>query len=121
MPFPQTSVYHLFLSLNLIAKFIQFSQMHYNVAAIALRNGLDGREVLLMQEAKKSCRGQWYLPSGKVEPGETIEVCGMRERGLNKINNNSDTRQLDNKVFIPYNRYKMKWILVRSGNQSFKI
>jgi 8-oxo-dGTP pyrophosphatase MutT (NUDIX family) len=30
-----------------------------------------------MQEAKRSCRGQWYLPAGKVEPGETIEVCGM--------------------------------------------
>lgn len=31
-------------------------------------------EVLMMQEAKSSCAGQWYLPAGRMEPGEDIEV-----------------------------------------------
>lgn len=31
-------------------------------------------EVLLMQEAKVSCAGTWYLPAGRVEPGEQIIV-----------------------------------------------
>lgn len=29
----------------------------------------------MMQEAKHSCAGQWYLPAGRVEPGEDIAVC----------------------------------------------
>jgi 8-oxo-dGDP phosphatase len=65
-----------------MAKFFN-SQICYIVAAIAFRDTPNGREVLLMQEAKESRRGQWYLPAGKVEPGETIEVCWM---GLNKEN-----------------------------------
>lgn len=36
-------------------------------------------EVLMMQEAKKSCAGQWYLPAGKMEPGESIETAVKRE------------------------------------------
>lgn len=31
-------------------------------------------EVLMMQEAKSSCAGQWYLPAGRMEPGEDIQV-----------------------------------------------
>ena len=34
----------------------------------------DAGDVLFMQEAKSSCAGQWYLPAGKVEPGEDLEV-----------------------------------------------
>lgn len=34
----------------------------------------DDDEVLMMQEAKSSCAGQWYLPAGRVEPGEDIHV-----------------------------------------------
>ena len=49
-------------------------QVTYIVAAIALREGPEGREVLLMREAKEKCRGKWYIPAGHVEPGETIEV-----------------------------------------------
>lgn len=30
----------------------------------------------MMQEAKPSCRGRWYLPAGRMEAGETVEVCG---------------------------------------------
>jgi len=31
-------------------------------------------EVLMIQEAKRSCRGRWYLPAGRMERNETIEV-----------------------------------------------
>lgn len=34
----------------------------------------DSNEVLMMQEAKSSCAGQWYLPAGRVEPNESISV-----------------------------------------------
>lgn len=34
----------------------------------------DEGEILMMQEAKSSCAGQWYLPAGRMEPGEEIEV-----------------------------------------------
>ncbi|XP_068219935.1 8-oxo-dGDP phosphatase NUDT18 isoform X2 [Palaemon carinicauda] len=35
--------------------------------------------VLMMQEAKKSCAGQWYLPAGRMEEGETIVEAAQRE------------------------------------------
>ena len=45
--------------------------VHYIVAAVVTN---DHQEVLMMQEAKESCRGKWYLPAGRVEPNETLEV-----------------------------------------------
>jgi len=30
--------------------------------------------VLMIQEAKPSCRGQWYLPAGRMEKNESIVV-----------------------------------------------
>ncbi|ELW52775.1 Nucleoside diphosphate-linked moiety X motif 18 [Tupaia chinensis] len=36
-------------------------------------------EVLLIQEAKRECRGSWYLPAGRMEPGETILEALQRE------------------------------------------
>ncbi|XP_012892778.1 PREDICTED: 8-oxo-dGDP phosphatase NUDT18, partial [Dipodomys ordii] len=36
-------------------------------------------EVLLIQEAKRECRGSWYLPAGRMEPGETIIEAMRRE------------------------------------------
>ena len=36
-------------------------------------------EVLMMQEAKSSCAGQWYLPAGRMEPGEDISEAAQRE------------------------------------------
>uniref|UniRef100_A0A1B6CVH3 Nudix hydrolase domain-containing protein n=1 Tax=Clastoptera arizonana TaxID=38151 RepID=A0A1B6CVH3_9HEMI len=39
----------------------------------------DDNEVLMMQEAKSSCAGQWYLPAGRIEPGENIEEAVIRE------------------------------------------
>lgn len=39
----------------------------------------DHGEVLMMQEAKSSCAGTWYLPAGRMEPGEDIEEATKRE------------------------------------------
>ncbi|XP_074646726.1 8-oxo-dGDP phosphatase NUDT18-like [Tubulanus polymorphus] len=36
-------------------------------------------EVLMMQEAKASCYGKWYLPAGRMEPDETIVEAVKRE------------------------------------------
>ena len=47
----------------------------YIVAGVCIRDG----KVLLMQEAKLSCRGSWYLPAGRMEPGESIEQGCVRE------------------------------------------
>ena len=33
----------------------------------------------MMQEAKSSCAGQWYLPAGKMEAGEDITEAAARE------------------------------------------
>ena len=44
--------------------------MCYVVAAVVI----DNDKVLMIQEAKPSCRGQWYLPAGRVEKKETLIV-----------------------------------------------
>lgn len=36
-------------------------------------------EVVLIQEAKKSCRGHWYYPAGRLEPNETLVEGVKRE------------------------------------------
>ncbi|XP_022685776.1 8-oxo-dGDP phosphatase NUDT18-like isoform X2 [Varroa jacobsoni] len=52
----------------------------------------DKGEVLLMQEAKVSCAGTWYLPAGRVEPGEQIiaawvsNISSLSLRGKDIIN-----------------------------------
>lgn len=48
----------------------------YIVAAVIIN---DHGEVLMMQEAKSSCAGQWYLPAGRMEPGEDIVEAAQRE------------------------------------------
>lgn len=52
-----------------------YDNVTYIVAGIVLRETDSGPEILLIKEAKKKCRGKWYMPAGHVEPGETIEVC----------------------------------------------
>ncbi|KAJ3640801.1 hypothetical protein Zmor_027341 [Zophobas morio] len=47
------------------------------VVAVVLIN--DDNEVLMMQEAKESCAGKWYLPAGRIEKGESIVDAGKRE------------------------------------------
>merc|ERR1712209_71450 len=48
----------------------------YIVAAVIFN---ENSEVLMMQEAKSSCAGQWYLPAGRMEPGEDIAEAAQRE------------------------------------------
>jgi 8-oxo-dGTP pyrophosphatase MutT (NUDIX family) len=43
---------------------------------VVLREGPDGREVLLIQRHRY---GDWTLPKGKCEPDETDEACALRE------------------------------------------
>lgn len=39
----------------------------------------DKDEVLMMQEAKKECAGTWYLPAGRMNPGENLVDAVRRE------------------------------------------
>jgi len=48
----------------------------YIVAAVLFN---DKNEVLMMQEAKSSCAGQWYLPAGRMEAGEDVAEAAKRE------------------------------------------
>ncbi|CAG7829748.1 unnamed protein product [Allacma fusca] len=48
----------------------------YIVAAVLVN---EDNQVLMIQEAKASCSGQWYLPAGRMEPGETIYDAVKRE------------------------------------------
>ncbi|CAL4133525.1 unnamed protein product [Meganyctiphanes norvegica] len=48
----------------------------YIVAAVLVN---DKGQVLMMQEAKSSCAGQWYLPAGRMEAGESIVEASKRE------------------------------------------
>lgn len=47
------------------------------IVAVVLIN--EQNEVLMIQEAKKSCAGKWYLPAGRMESGETIVQAARRE------------------------------------------
>lgn len=48
----------------------------YIVAAVLFN---DSDEVLMIQEAKASCAGKWYLPAGRVEPNENLVDAVKRE------------------------------------------
>lgn len=48
----------------------------YIVACVLVN---EDNEVLMMQEAKKSCAGKWYLPAGRMEKGENIMEAAIRE------------------------------------------
>ncbi|XP_007094015.3 8-oxo-dGDP phosphatase NUDT18 [Panthera tigris] len=55
-------------------------RLRKNVCYVVLAVFLNEQdEVLLIQEAKKECRGSWYLPAGRMEPGETIVEALQRE------------------------------------------
>jgi len=53
------------------------------IVLVVLINSKD--EVLMMQEAKSTCAGQWYLPAGRVEPGENLHVCYTFKIYLNNL------------------------------------
>ncbi|XP_076379163.1 8-oxo-dGDP phosphatase NUDT18 [Megalopta genalis] len=48
----------------------------YIVAAVVIN---EHGEVLMMQEAKASCNGKWYLPAGRVQPDENLLDAVKRE------------------------------------------
>lgn len=50
--------------------------VNYIVACVLLNEQMD---VLMMQEAKESCAGKWYLPAGRMEQGEPIVDAAVRE------------------------------------------
>ncbi|KAM3958954.1 8-oxo-dGDP phosphatase NUDT18 [Aphomia sociella] len=52
------------------------SNVTYVVACVIIN---DRNEVLMMQEAKESCAGKWYLPAGRMEKNETIVQAAIRE------------------------------------------
>lgn len=56
------------------------SSIGYNVCYIVATVIFDNDDrVLLMQEAKSSCHGKWYLPAGRVEAGESFCEAAKRE------------------------------------------
>lgn len=50
-------------------------------------------EVLMMQEAKSSCAGSWYLPAGRVESFERLE-CAIQRAVLNETGLNFEPTTL---------------------------
>ncbi|KAI0239648.1 8-oxo-dGDP phosphatase NUDT18 [Lamellibrachia satsuma] len=71
-----SSTLHIDLPKN--GKFVPVTKesVCYIVAAVIIN---DHQEVLMMQEAKESCRGKWYLPAGRMELNETLEEGVKRE------------------------------------------
>lgn len=47
------------------------------IVGIVLIN--DKNEVCLIQEAKSSCKGKWYIPAGRMEKNETLIEAAIRE------------------------------------------
>lgn len=52
------------------------SSVCYIVACIVIN---DNDEILMMQEAKESCSGKWYLPAGRLEKNENLIDGAKRE------------------------------------------
>ena len=49
-------------------------RLGYNICYIVCGVVVEDDKVLMIQEAKQSCRGKWYLPAGRMEKDETIVV-----------------------------------------------
>lgn len=49
----------------------------WNVCYVVCGLVIDEGKVLMVQEAKLSCREKWYLPAGRVEPNESLEVSNV--------------------------------------------
>src|SRR5262245_18487700 len=46
---------------------------------VILRQGGDGPEVLLIRRGKAPRMGEWSIPGGRLEPGETVREAAIRE------------------------------------------
>ena len=66
-------------------------RLGYNICYIVCGVVIEDGKVLMIQEAKRSCRGQWYLPAGRMEKNESIvvRVCvmcvGVHGRGREEL------------------------------------
>ena len=49
-------------------------ELFHNVCYIVCGVVVERGRVLMVQEAKPSCRGKWYLPAGRMERNESIVV-----------------------------------------------
>lgn len=68
-------VNHIAVGLDRIGNFVPKTKktVYYIVGAILIN---DAGQILMIQEAKYSCYGQWYLPCGRVEREESfVEAC----------------------------------------------
>jgi 8-oxo-dGDP phosphatase len=54
-------------------------QVNLNTVAAALVVVAQAGRLLLIQEAKPVCRGTWFLPGGRMAPGESILETALRE------------------------------------------
>ena len=59
----------------LLRKALLGQTIRYIVSAVVVQEG----KVLMMREAKRSCRGTWCLPAGKVKKNESLEEGIIRE------------------------------------------
>jgi len=57
-------------------KIVLGDNVTYIVLAVVVN---ENDEVLMIQEAKESCAGKWYLPAGRMEKGEDIITATKRE------------------------------------------
>jgi len=51
------------------------------VGVVCLRGGPGAWEVLLIRRGRPPRRGEWSLPGGRLEWGETVEAAALRELG----------------------------------------
>lgn len=49
------------------------------VGVVCLRDGAQGEEVLLVRRGRPPRAGEWSLPGGRLELGETLAACALRE------------------------------------------
>lgn len=65
--------------------------LHNGVSYIVVTVLINERnEVLMMQEAKSSCAGTWYLPAGRVDAGENLVVSTKKKKIIFQCNMKDD-------------------------------
>ncbi|KHN80368.1 Putative nudix hydrolase 1 [Toxocara canis] len=65
----------------------------YIGVGVVLRDSEGVLEILMVQEAKRRCYGKWYIPSGRIERGETI-VEGVSREVLEETGYKCDPEEL---------------------------
>lgn len=66
---------HFFVHLLPVSDHLKLKKnITYIVCGVIFRKVNGIIEVLMMQEVRPDCNGAWYLPAGRLEPNETLEV-----------------------------------------------